>query len=151
MNQTDARAKWREANYQGNGYVYPFGTTVKEALDGYAAGGGRVKYYPRTTSEIGLVRWRGETLGIGDANGPWVCVLEQSGADWVGLGTGAGEMERACGIRDAGKSWYDHIEAKRLSDAALGSDCQEYGFDRSALDLDDVDAYTSALNGESIE
>lgn len=154
MNYMEALAKWRAENKSGNGYASPWGDTVKEALDAYANNGGRVKYYPRTTNEVGIVRHRGELLAIGDAHGPWVVVLEQSGADWTALGTEAGTIDRAEILRENGqcvRSTYDRSSAID----ALNAECKNLGFDRAGLDPDDVDAYVeayvAALNGEPTE
>lgn len=151
MNRPEALAKWREANNNGNGYASPFGATVDEALDGYAAEGARIQHRPQTSDEIGIVRFHGELLGIGDANGPWVQVLEQYAADWTGLGTEAGETYRAIMVREKSHAHYSGGTAKAqdAAIAALKEDCKEYGIDYDSLSPDDeeeyVDAYIAAL------
>jgi hypothetical protein len=153
MNHAEALAKWRAENDRGNGYDPQMGATVAEVVTAYEAEGARVTHRPQTSDEIVIVQFRGETLGIGNANGPWVQVLDQRGADWKALGAEAGDLERSIGIREHGKSWWGHSEAERLAEEAFKSELDEYGFDPNVIDEDDREEYTAAyiaaLNGES--
>lgn len=152
MTPQEALAKWRAENDKGNGYDPQRGDTVDDVVDSYDVDGARILHRPQTSDEIAVIRFRGETLGIGDANGPWECVLEQLFSDWHSLGTSAGESDRLELLREHGQV----VRGPQNRDSALATykaDCLNYGFLRSDVPKDDreeyISAYVAALNRES--
>ena len=155
MDPKEALAKWRAENDEGSGYDPDLGNTVEIVVAAYEAEGARIRYRATTSDEITILRFRGETLGIGNANGPWVQVLEQSGADWMALGTEAGETDRAEILQKCGQVVRDQCGARESALMAFGADCLNYGYEHAKVIDDDreeyITAYIAALNGESNE
>lgn len=69
---------WCLVNNAGNGFDPERGETVDEVVADYKRSGAKVLQYTHTTSDIAVVCLPDQrVIGIGDAHGPWACVLDE--------------------------------------------------------------------------